>query len=76
MILNEAVIRRPFGGNAVMAAQLAHVMEVTQRPNVTVRIVPFSAGGHGGANAGASWTSRKTLGPENCWNHHWPTWTP
>jgi transcriptional regulator with XRE-family HTH domain len=53
VILNEAVIRRPFGGNAVMAAQLAHVMEVTQRANVTVRIVPFSVGGHAGAGAGA-----------------------
>jgi len=53
VIFNEAVIRRPFGGNTVMVAQLAHVVEVTQWTNVTVRIVPFSAGGHAGAGANA-----------------------
>jgi hypothetical protein len=53
VILNEAVIRRPFGGNLVMAAQLSHMLDVTQRANVTVRIIPFAAGGHAGAGAGA-----------------------
>ncbi|HEX6074572.1 MAG TPA: DUF5753 domain-containing protein [Micromonosporaceae bacterium] len=53
VVLNEAVIRRPFAGNAVMAAQLAHMLEVTQRTNVTVRIMPYTAGGHAGAGAGS-----------------------
>lgn len=53
VILNEAVVRRPFGGDAVMAAQLGHVLEMSRQANVSVRVVPFAAGGHGGANASA-----------------------
>jgi hypothetical protein len=49
VVLNEAVLRRPVGGPAVMAAQLHRVLEMTQRASVSVRIVPFNAGAHGGA---------------------------
>lgn len=51
VILNEAVLRRPVGGAAVMAEQLAHLLEVTQRAGVSVRILPWSAGAHGGLGA-------------------------
>lgn len=48
-VLDEAVLRRPIGGAAVMRAQLRHLVELTQRPNVTVQIIPFNAGGHAAA---------------------------
>ncbi|MGW2634561.1 helix-turn-helix domain-containing protein [Streptomyces chattanoogensis] len=42
--LNEAVLRRPIGGHTVMAPQLTHLLEASGLPNVTIRVVPFSAG--------------------------------
>lgn len=53
VILNEAVIRRPVGGPGVMAEQLTHVLDIAQKANVSIRIVPFNAGGHAGAGANA-----------------------
>ena len=48
-VLDEAVLRRPIGGANAMRAQLKHLIEMSQRPNVTVQIVPFQAGGHAAA---------------------------
>lgn len=47
-ILDEAVLRRPVGGRHVMAAQLRHIITTSQRPNVTVRIIPCDRGEHAG----------------------------
>lgn len=47
-ILDEAVLRRPVGGQHVMAAQLRHVITTSQRPNVAVQVIPFSCGVHAG----------------------------
>jgi hypothetical protein len=49
-ILDEAALRRPVGGRAVMRAQLSHLAEAAELPNVTVQIVPFNRGGHAGAS--------------------------
>lgn len=49
VVMDEAVLRRPIGGPAVMRAQLESLIEVTSRPHVRVQIVPFDAGGHAGA---------------------------
>jgi transcriptional regulator with XRE-family HTH domain len=47
-ILDEAVVRRQIGGKAVMRRQIRSLVEVADRPNVTVEVVPFSAGAHPG----------------------------
>ncbi|GAA2070888.1 DUF5753 domain-containing protein [Actinomadura alba] len=49
-ILDEAALRRPIGGRTVMAEQLLYVCKVAQRPNVSVRVIPFTRGSHAGMN--------------------------
>jgi transcriptional regulator with XRE-family HTH domain len=49
MVLDEATLSRPIGGVPVMRAQLKHLIELSQRPNVTIQILPFEAGGHAAA---------------------------
>jgi transcriptional regulator with XRE-family HTH domain len=46
VILGEGVLHRQVGGPAVMAAQLAHIAEMAGRPNMTVQVLPFTAGAH------------------------------
>ncbi|MES4902374.1 MULTISPECIES: helix-turn-helix transcriptional regulator [unclassified Streptomyces] len=45
-ILDEAVIRRHFGGPAVMRAQLARLIDLTETPTTVVQVLPFEHGGH------------------------------
>ena len=52
VILNESILRRPVGGPVVMAAQLDSLGQAAGLPNVTLRVVPFSAGLHKGLMAG------------------------
>jgi transcriptional regulator with XRE-family HTH domain len=49
MVLDEAALMRPIGGSSVMRAQLKHLIEMSQRPNVTIQILPFKVGGHAAA---------------------------
>ncbi len=49
VVLDEAVLRRSVGRPGVMRGQLKHLLEATERPNVTIQIVPFLAGGHAAA---------------------------
>lgn len=46
VVLDQAVLRRVVGNSAVMAEQIQHLMEQTQRPCVDVQILPFEAGAH------------------------------
>ena len=45
-IIDEAVLHRVVGSSGVMAAQLRHLVEVGNMPNVTLRAIPFGAGAH------------------------------
>lgn len=44
---DEAVLRRPLGGHAVMAEQLCHLVRASQRPNITLQVIPFEQDGGG-----------------------------
>jgi transcriptional regulator with XRE-family HTH domain len=46
--LDEALLRRPVGGPAVMAVQLARIAEVAERPGIIVQVVPTALGAHAG----------------------------
>jgi hypothetical protein len=53
-VVDEAVLRRPIGGAAVMRGQLTALIEATSSPHVRLQIIPFDAGGH--AAAGGAFT--------------------
>jgi hypothetical protein len=53
-VVDEAALRRPLGGQKVMRAQLTHLLEIAELPNVTLQVMPFRRGGHAGA--GGSFT--------------------
>jgi hypothetical protein len=46
--LGEGILHRPVGSRAIMAAQLDYLAEVASMDNVSLRVVPFSAGLHQG----------------------------
>ncbi|MEV6346512.1 helix-turn-helix transcriptional regulator [Actinoplanes sp. NPDC051851] len=47
-VIDEAAIRRTVGGPEIMRAQIQHLAKVSAASNVTLRIVPFSAGAYPG----------------------------
>ena len=61
-VMDEAVLRRPLGGRAVMRSQLKRLAEAASLPQVTIQVVPFGGGGH--AAAGGSFTILRFAEPE------------
>ncbi|AFU01947.1 MULTISPECIES: helix-turn-helix domain-containing protein [Nocardia] len=53
-VIDEAALHRPVGGPRVQREQLEHLIELAQLPNVTVQVLPYSAGEH--AAAGSSFS--------------------
>ncbi len=51
--LDEALVRRPVGGPAVMAGQLRFLADMAVLPNVCLRVVPCATGLHPGLITGA-----------------------
>ncbi|GAA1556354.1 helix-turn-helix transcriptional regulator [Kribbella sancticallisti] len=45
-VVDEAVLHRPIGGEAVLRAQLEHLADVSREPGVTLQILPFASGGY------------------------------
>lgn len=48
VILDEAALRRPVGGDVVMRQQFSHLLSMAARPNVTLQVLPFESGAHPG----------------------------
>lgn len=53
-VLNEAVVRRSVGSEVTMREQLEHLVKLADRSNVTIQILPFSAGVHPAMDGGFS----------------------
>ena len=51
-VVDEAALRRPVGGPAVMKAQVQRLIDAAEMPNVVVQVMPFRFGGHA-AESGA-----------------------
>ncbi len=48
-VLDEAVLRRPIGGPALLREQIMALLEASQRDNVRLQVLPFARGGHSAA---------------------------
>ncbi|WP_157777629.1 helix-turn-helix domain-containing protein [Nocardia terpenica] len=44
VFLHESALYRLVGSRRVMSAQIRHLLRISKRPNITLRIYPFSAG--------------------------------
>ncbi|GAA4235303.1 Scr1 family TA system antitoxin-like transcriptional regulator [Actinomadura meridiana] len=49
-LIHESVLATVIGGHAVMKDQLKYLLKLTMVPNISVRVVPFSAGSHRGVD--------------------------
>jgi transcriptional regulator with XRE-family HTH domain len=45
-IVDEAALHREVGGVDVTRAQLQHLNRIARRPEITLQVIPFAAGGH------------------------------
>ncbi|HET6292822.1 MAG TPA: helix-turn-helix transcriptional regulator [Kribbella sp.] len=50
VLLDEAVIRREIGGREVVREQLEHLLDLAQRTNITLQVIPYTVGGYGTMN--------------------------
>lgn len=53
-LVKESVLEDPVGDLEIMREQLGHLMEMSRRPNIVVRVVPRSVGAHIGLDGSFS----------------------
>ncbi|MET7852110.1 helix-turn-helix transcriptional regulator [Streptomyces avermitilis] len=46
VVLDEAVLRRPIGGDPVMRKQLERLLDAAAERHITLQVLPFDQGGH------------------------------
>lgn len=46
IVTDETVVRRRLGGRETMRAQVRHLIEVSQRPNITIQLIPSDTSVH------------------------------
>lgn len=50
-VVDESVFHRPVGGNAVLSAQLDHLLELAALPTIVVQVLPNSVSGYAAEHA-------------------------
>lgn len=45
-VIDEAALHRPVGDAKIMNGQLRHLVDMADRPNITIQVIPHSAGCH------------------------------
>lgn len=63
LVMPEGAIRREIGGPKVMAAQLRHLIALSKKQNVTIQILPDSAGAHAATGFPFTILVRGSAGP-------------
>lgn len=61
-VVDEAVLRRPLASREALRAQLQHLIEMAELPNITLQVVPFRNGAH--AAAGGPFTILRFAEPD------------
>jgi transcriptional regulator with XRE-family HTH domain len=62
LVLDEAALRRPVGRPEVMRGQLRHLIDMADRPNVTLQVIPLTTGDN--AAAGGPFTILRFSEPD------------
>ncbi|MGH3874806.1 MAG: helix-turn-helix domain-containing protein [Pseudonocardiaceae bacterium] len=61
-VIDEAMLRRPLSSPPAFRAQIRHLIEMSEQPNITLQVLPFHAGGH--AAAGGQFTLLRFAEPD------------
>ncbi|MGW3664154.1 helix-turn-helix domain-containing protein [Streptomyces sp. NPDC005141] len=48
-VIHEAALRMQFGGPGVARKQLRHILDMSERADITVQVIPFTAGAYPGS---------------------------
>lgn len=51
VVIDEAVLHRPIGGQQVMREQIEHLLELTKLPNITLQVLPYRFSGYAAEGA-------------------------
>lgn len=51
VVIDEAALRRRIGGPSVMQAQLRHLIDIAERPNLTLQVLPLRSCGQAASGA-------------------------
>ncbi len=60
VIITESILEWPIGGAEVMRKQLAQLIEASERPNISIRVIPKVTGAHAGVDGSFSIISGST----------------
>ncbi|QFG24759.1 helix-turn-helix transcriptional regulator [Actinomadura sp. WMMB 499] len=66
ILIKESVLQDPIGGPDVMRVQLDHLINLSHRPNIVIRVVPRSLGAHPGIDG--SFTLLECDGVDHSWS--------
>ncbi|MBB6039864.1 helix-turn-helix domain-containing protein [Phytomonospora endophytica] len=66
VVIDEAVLKRPAGGVEAMDRQLDYLVQMSERPNIEIRILPFSVGMHASLTGGFEILRLEDPYPEAC----------
>ncbi|MER7488929.1 helix-turn-helix transcriptional regulator [Streptomyces sp. NPDC126497] len=58
-VLDEAILRRPYGGTSVLRGQLEHLLLIGQRRNVEIQVMPVDREDNAGVNGPFTVVTRK-----------------
>ncbi|NBM14179.1 DUF5753 domain-containing protein, partial [Streptomyces sp. GC420] len=58
-VLDEAILRRPYGGKAVLRGQLEHLLLIGQKRNVEIQVMPVDREDNAGVNGPFTVVTRK-----------------
>ncbi|MFJ9600795.1 helix-turn-helix domain-containing protein [Streptomyces althioticus] len=58
-VLDEAILRRPYGGKSVLRGQLEHLLLIGQRRNVEIQVMPVDREDNAGVNGPFTVVTRK-----------------